>query len=146
MKVKEVVKRILDAAVWALIMGGEFLLIYRLTGIAEQMAPIVPQGGLIITSLAAVFIAFEVAIRLLKGTIFSYALDGARAIVSVAILAYTTNFGIIDMVMPLEGVTLRLSINFQPILAAFMLLGIVSLAKSIMEAVGFASKKLEGEV
>jgi len=145
-KVREVVKRVLDAAVWALIMGGEFLLIYRLTGVAEQMAPIVPQGELIITSLAAVFIAFEVAIRLLKGTIFSYALDGARAIASVAILAYTTNFGVVDMVMPLEGVTLRLSINFQPILAAFMLLGIVSLAKSIMEAVGFASKKLEGEV
>ena len=146
MKAKDIAKRVLSAAVWALIMGGEFLLIYKLTGMAEQIAPIIPEGGMIITSLATVFIAFEIGIRLLTGTIFRYVLDGARAVTSVALLAYTTNFGVLRLTIPMEEIALRVTIDFKTILAAFLLLGVVSLAKSIIEAIDFASKKVEEEV
>ena len=150
---KILLPRILRAALWSFIMGGEALIWLNLPGIGDVLAQALPAESTGVSYFLVIFIAFEVAIQLLAGTIFPYALSMARALISMYMLVQVTNGGIItlalnrspEMPIPL-GTTMVLTINFQTILTAFLLLSLVSLIKNLLQAIQFLADKAEEPV
>lgn len=140
---RKVLPRVLKAAFWGFFMGGEVLLFYSMLGFSEQFASFFPPAEPLFLAFMVLFISFEVAIHLLSGTIFPYALGVARALILMSLLIYTTNGGITTMAIPLDGVTLQLMIDFRTILAVFLLFSLVAVVKNVLQAVEFLSERAE---
>jgi len=150
-----IILRILSALVWGLIMGGEMLIFLHLPHVipgldSEIMEMILPEpmvNGA--TLFFAAFMMFEVAIRLLKGTVFPYILGVARAILSIILLVQITNWGIITLIIPskmkgiLIGNAIVLTFNFQKVLGAVLLIFLISIVKNMLQAVYFMSQREE---
>ena len=150
-----IIQRILSALVWGLIMGGEMLIFLHLPNVIpgldnEIMKMILPEtivNGA--TLFFAAFMMFEVAIRLLKGTVFPYILGVARAILSIVLLVQITNWGIITLTIPskirgiLIGNAIVLTFNFQKALGAVLLIFLISIVKNMLQAVYFMSQREE---
>jgi len=150
-----IILRILNALVWGLIMGGEMLIFLHLPHVipgldSEIMEMILPEpivNGA--TLFFAAFMMFEVAIRLLKGTVFPYILGVARAILSIVLLVQITNWGIITLTIPSKtrGILIRnaivLTFNFRKALGAVLLIFLISIIKNMLQAVYFMSQKEE---
>lgn len=150
-----IIQRILSALVWGLIMGGEMLIFLHLPNVIpgldnEIMEMILPEtivNGA--TLFFAAFMMFEVAIRLLKGTVFPYILGVARAILSIVLLVQITNWGIITLTIPskirgiLIGNAIVLTFNFQKALGAVLLIFLISIVKNMLQAVYFMSQREE---
>jgi len=141
---RKILPRVLRAAFWGFIMGGEALLLYNMPGFGGQFAGFFPSVEPLFLAFMVVFVSFEVAIQLLSGTIFPYALGVARALISMVFLVYITNGGIITIATPPEtGMTIRFVIDFRTILAVFLLFSLVTVAKNVLKAVEFLSERAE---
>ena len=150
-----IILRILSALVWGLIMGGEMLIFLHLPHVIpgldnEIMKMILPESIVNEATLFfAAFMMFEVAIRLLKDTVFPYILGVARAILSIVLLVQITNWGIITLTIPskMKGILLRnaivLTFNFQKALGAVLLIFLISIVKNMLQAVYFMSQREE---
>ncbi len=140
---RKILPRLLKAAFWGFLLGGEALFFYRMPEFGEQFASFFPSGGPLFLTFTVMFVSFEVAIQLLSGTIFRYALGVTRAIISMVLLVYITNGGIMTMTMPLEGVALHFMIEFRTILAVFLLFSLVTIVKNVLQALEFLSERAE---
>jgi len=141
--VKRLLGRILKAAFWGFIAGGEVLLFYQMPGFDEQFASFLPADEFLFLTFVIVFISFEVTMQLLSGTIFQYALGSARALISMALLVYVTNGGIMTIAIPFDVVTLHLMVEFRAILAVFLIFSLVTVVKNVLLAIEFLSGKAE---
>ena len=141
---RKILPRVLRAAFWGFIMGGEALLFYYISGFGRQFASFFPSGEPFFLTFMMILVSFEVAIQLLSGTIFPYVLGVARALISMAFLIYITNGGIITIAAPLEGgMMIHFVIDFRTILAVFLLFSLVTVAKNVLKAVEFLSERAE---
>jgi len=140
---KKILPRLLKAAFWGFIMGGEALLLYHILEFGGQFASFIPSGEPLFLTFLVIFVSFEVAIQLLSGTIFQYALGVARALISMVLLVYMTNGGIMTIAIPFEVITLHLMIDFRTILAVFLLFSLVTVLKNVLQAVEFLLEKAE---
>jgi len=144
--------RILKAAFWGFIMGGEILIpLYLMPDFASQIETLMPAAGTGLPTIAAIFVAFEVAIQLFDGTIFRYALSISRTMVSMILFIIFTNSGIIEVLMPPNGLpseagSLQILVDFSTILAALLVFSLLSIVKNILQAVDFLSQKAEEPV
>ena len=152
--VKLILPRVLRAAIWGFLMGGEMLIpllmMPEIGGIFQEFLPM-KYGGF--TSFLAIFVGFEVAIQLFRRTIIQYALSMGRAMVSSVIMVLMTNGGVMDFAIssfqgaPLPGgVAILFTIDFRVILAIFLLLSLLSMVKNLLQAVDFISEKAEEPV
>lgn len=147
---KILLPRILRAAVWGLLMGGELLLMSNIPGVGGALYRYLPIEPMAFSNFLLLFIFFEVAIQLLKGTIFPYVLSTARALISMILLVAITNGGILTMALqsapetPLPaGTGIVFSIDFQVVLSIFLLLSLLSIAKNVLNAIDFMAEKEE---
>ena len=140
---RRILPKIIKAAFWGFLMGGEALLIYFIPGFGEQLRAFIPTGGTYFSGLMVTFICFEVAMQLLSGTVFRYALGTARALVTMIVLLYATNGGIVSQAVPLGPVTIKVTVEFRAILAMLLILSLLVVFKNIMYAVEFLSERSE---
>lgn len=152
---KIIIPRVLRAIIWGFIMGGEMLLFLHLSqfapefgGEAIEFLPIQEMTGL--SYFFLVFAGIEVAIQLLRGTVFPYALSMARSIISIILLIQVTNGGIMTFTIqpPAEtqmaaGTSIILTLNFQPVLGVILLLSLISVVKNLLQAIDYLSQKEE---
>jgi len=151
---KIIIPRVLRAILFGFIMGGEMLLFLHLSQFAPEFGgdaigslPIQETAGL--SYFFLVFAGIEVAIQLLRGTIFPYALSMARSLISIILLLQITNMGIMSFAIQppggqmAAGTNIIFTLNFQPILGAILLLALVSMIKNLLQAIDFLSKKEE---
>jgi len=148
-----IIPRVLRAVLWGFIMGGDMLLLLHLSQFAPQFGgemmealPIRETAGL--SYFFLVFAGIEVAIQLLRGTIFPYALSMARSIISIILLIQITNGGIMTFTIqpPFEmaaGTSIIFTLDFQPVLAVILLLSLISMVKNLLQAIDFLSQKEE---
>ena len=148
-----IIPRVLRAILWGFIMGGEMLLLLHLSEFAPQFGgsmmeslPIREMTGL--SYFFLVFAGIEVAIQLLRGTVFPYAFSMARSIISIILLIQITNGGVMTFTIhpPSEmaaGTSLIFTLDFQPVLGVILLLSLISMIKNLMQAVDFLSQKEE---
>jgi len=144
--------RILKAALWGFIMGGEILIpMLIIPDFASQTGIIIPVGQTGLSTIAAVFVAFEVAIQLLDGTVLRYALSTARTIISMILLIIFTNGGIMVLsvppsALPPQAGSFQITVDFRTIIAALLVFSLLSIVKNILQAVDFLSQKAEEPV
>ena len=141
---RKALPRVLKATFWGFLMGGEALLLYRMLEFGGQFASFFPSGEPSFLTFMVIFVSFEVAIQLLSGTIFPYVLGVARALISMVLLVYVTNGGIITITAPPDmGVMIRFVIDFRTILAVFLLFSLATIVKNVLQAVEFLSERAE---
>lgn len=145
---KKVLPRLLKAAFWGFLMGGEAILFLRIVGLSDYIGSILPIDELYFFGFIIVFMLFEVAIQFLSDTIFKYALSIARATISMIYLVITTNGGILTITLPHEmapfGVEgIGFTIEFRSILLVFLTLSLISVVKNIFQAITFLSERAE---
>jgi hypothetical protein len=141
---KIIVPRVARAAAWGLIMGGEMLILMMFPGVGEQFTAFLPAKIMGFSNFLLVFIAIEVAIQLLRGTIFPYALSIARALISMFMLVLMTNGGVLTIAIQSSSeISIAFTIEFQTVLVIFLLLSLVSLIKNLLQAIEFLSEKTE---
>jgi len=144
--------RILKAAFWGFIMGGEILIpLYLMPDVITQIEEYMPVAGTGLPVIAAIFVAFEVAIQLLDRTVLRYALSISRTIVSMVLFIIFTNGGIIEIsmpsdVLPPDAGSLQVLVDFRTILAALLVFSLLSIVKNILQAIDFLSQKAEEPV
>jgi hypothetical protein len=145
--------RILKALVMGMIMGGEILILLNLPQIGGTLTQFFPKESTSISYFFAVYVIIEVAIQLLDGTIFPYALSVARALISMFVLVLVTNGGMFTIPIPTSpelpipsDMSVTFSVDFRAVLGIFLLLALVSLIKNMLQAVNFLSEKAEEPV
>jgi len=151
---KIIIPRVLRAILWGFIMGGEMLLLLHFSQFAPQFGgrameflPIQETAGL--SYFFLVFAGIEVAIQLLRGTVFPYALSMTRSIISIILLVQITNGGIMSFTIQpplgaqIAGTSIIFTLDFQPTLGAILLLSLVSIIKNLLQAIDYLSKKEE---
>jgi hypothetical protein len=142
--------RVMNATLWGFIVGGEVLILSNLAGIGGQFMEAFPIDQTTFSHILFIFVGLEVAIQLLRGTIFPYVLGVARALISMTILVLITNGGVMNVdiqappELPLQsGMSIILAMDFRVILGAFLLLSSLRLIKNLLQAVRFLSEKAE---
>jgi hypothetical protein len=147
---KIIIPRAVRAAFWGFIMGGEILILMQLTAMGGQFTAFLPAESTGLSYYILIFVIIELAIQLLQGTIFSYALRIARAFISIFMLVLMTNNGVLtlaiqsspEILMPAE-MSVAFTVDFQLVLVVFLLLSMVSLVKNLLQAIEFLSEKTE---
>jgi len=147
---KILLPRILRAAGWGLLMGGELLIMSYIPEVGGELYRYLPIEPMEFSNFLILFIFFEVTIQLLRGTIFPYALRTARALISMILLVTITNGGVMTMTIqstpetPLPtGMGIILSIDFKAVLSVFLLLSLLSIIKNVLNAIDFMAKTEE---
>lgn len=139
---RKILPRVLKAAFWGFLMGGETLLFSSLPMFRE--IPFLPSGyEPFFYGSMAVFVSFEVAIQLSSGTILQYALGAARALAVMMMLIFLSDGGVMTMTIPIEAVTLQLVLDFSVFLAMFLLISLLGIAKNVLQAICFLSERVE---
>jgi len=149
-----IVPRILRAALWSFIMGGELLIpLYMLPGIGGEFSGFLPVDQTSFSYILFIFIGFEIAIQLLRGTVIPYALSIARALISMIFLIFITNGGIMTLTfssspgVPLPpGLVISFTVDFRAILSIFLVFSLLSIIKNLLQATNFLSEKAEEPV
>jgi len=141
---KRVIPRAVKAIVWGFLMGGEVLILYGVSpefrGFSSAVLPIEEQSFF---GLMLFLVAFEVAIQFTSGTIFPYALSGARALILMAFFYYATNVGVISVGTPSGETPVRVIVDLRTVLAVLLMFSLLTLAKNVLQAIDFLSKKTE---
>ena len=148
-----IVPRVLRATLWGFIMGGEMLILLFIPDIGGRFQEFLPAEQMGFSYFLFIFIGFEVAIQLLRKTIFQYALSMARALVSMIVLIFITNGGIISFTIasspeiPLPpGVVILFTVGFRVVLGVFLLLSSLTIIKNLLQAIDFLSERAEEPV
>ncbi len=148
-----ILPRVLRAAFWGFIMGGELLIPLYVFDFGEQLEGLLPAELFGFTSLVFVFMGFEIAIQLLHGTILQYALSIGRSVASMIVLVLMTNGGVMSLSfssssqLPIPaGMVISFTIDFRTILGAFLLFSLLSVTKNLLQAINFLSQKAEEPV
>jgi len=83
---------------------------------------------------AAIFFTF--AVKVCEGTIYKYIFSIAQAFFLIIYIIYATNYG----VLTLNFEELRFTVEFVPLLALIIVACLLSLARSILQALEFTSQ------
>jgi len=147
---KIIIPRVLRAAFWGFIMGGEILIPLYIPEVGGRFLRVLPIEQTGFSYLLFVFVGFEVAIQLFRGTIIKYALSIARAFISMILLVVITNGGVMSLTIqsspeiPLPpGMNIIFTIDFKAILGILLLLSLLSVVKNMLQAIEFLSEKEE---
>ncbi|UCC33689.1 MAG: hypothetical protein JSW53_01425 [Candidatus Bathyarchaeota archaeon] len=94
---------------------------------------------------SAIVVFFTVVTELFSGTILRYAFSVGRALVLMMFFIYALNGGILTSTIQIPGQQLAIQIlaNLKALLAVLILLNVLGLAKSMLEATNFLARKVE---
>ena len=145
--------RVLRAALWGFIMGGEMLILLFIPDIGGKFQEFLPAEQTGFSYFLFIFVGFEVAIQLLRGTIFQHVLGMARALTSMIVMVFITNGGImsfaisssLDLPLP-PGVVISFTAGFRVVLGVLLILLLLSMIKNLLQAINFLSEKAEEPV
>jgi hypothetical protein len=137
---KSNIRRILSRALKATIKGAIFYVVYIV--LSQLLAPIseyVPNIQQIIEIFAAVYISLVIVTELVSGTIFQHVLNTAKSLFVIAYVILSLKTG----VFALTAENMSLVIDLRLFLAIGMLLGLLGLAKSVMQTINYVNEKAE---
>jgi len=142
--------RVLRATIWGFIMGGELLILLFLPAIGGTLQEFLPAEQTGFSYFLFIFVGFEVAIQLLRGTIFQHVLGMARALISIIVLVFITNGGIMSFTIssspeiPLPpGIVISFTVGFKVVLGVFLILSSLTIIKNLLQAIDFLSERVE---
>jgi len=135
-KIRANVLRVMKATVKAIVVYVIYIVLMRL------MAPIsmvFPDFQQIITTFVLVYIVLMVVGDLVSGSIFQHIFNAVKASFVIVYLVFTLNAGIFDYTFG----NLNLIIDLRLFLVIAMFLGLLGLAKSVLQAINYLNEKSE---
>jgi hypothetical protein len=137
---RKIVPKIFKAALLGVI---AYLPMYFLSALVSPIQPFFPWYAPLTNIFAGVFIFFLVAGVFSSGTVFQYVFGVARTLVLMIFFIYALNSGIITLAVPIEDATVNVIIDITVVLAMLLLVCILGIAKNVVQAIGFAARKVE---
>jgi len=137
---KSNIRRIVRKALKATIKGAVFYVVYIV--LSQLLAPIseyVPNIQQIIETFATVYVSLVIVTELASGTIFQYVLNTAKSLFVIAYVILSLKTG----VFALTAENMSLVIDLRLFLAIGMLLGLLGLAKSVMQTINYVNERAE---
>ncbi len=141
MSLKEILQRILKAAVMGLLW---LLLLYVLPALllSEFAGEVFPGYTQLFSTFAIVIVFFVVVGVLLAGTIFQHIFNVGKALVFMGFFIYALNGGFVAFDVEMVHVEADLRV----FLAMLLAIDFLGLAKSLLQAVDFLSRKAESQL
>jgi hypothetical protein len=116
-----------------------YVIYFVLWTFIAPIGEIIPGFQMMVEAFVIVYIIFIIIGELTSGTIFQYFFNVARALFVIGYLIFSLNGGIFGLTF--ENVSLM--VDFRLFLAIAMLLSLLGLAKSVLQAVNYMSEKAE---
>jgi hypothetical protein len=95
-----------------------------------------PEYLVLFAILAWATIFFTFAINVSEGTIYKFIFVIARALFLIVYVAYATNCGILTLSLK----EFHFTVEFVPLLALIIVIGLLSLVKGVLQAIEFTSQ------
>lgn len=142
---RRIVPRIVKATLWGTITFLMFYLPYKLFIMPMIMFPVAPElfseTVFYVFLITMVFFAFTT--KLFSGTIFQHALGIARALILIIYFIYVFRGGSITLAPSIGDITLKITLDLSVFLAMFVLISLLSLGKSLLQAIDFLARERE---
>lgn len=136
-------RKILFRASKATIKGSIFYGVYFV--LSQYMAPIftvVPSFQQTIESFVIAYTVLLIAGELTGGTVYQHFLNVAKALFVVGYLMLSMKSGVIELTLS----SIRIAVDFRLILTAAVLLGLLGVAKAVLQVVDYMSEKAESPI
>ena len=134
------IRGIVWRAIKATVKGVLFYAIYMLVwSFLVPVSEYVPSIQQVAETFVAIYIVLMMIGEFTSGTIYAQAFNVARALFVIAYLMMSVQGGMFSM--SFEGVSLMVDLSFLMVFA--MLLGLLGVAKSIMQAINYLAQKAE---
>jgi hypothetical protein len=134
--IRSIAFKALKATVKGLLFYAVYFILWTFIG---SFAEIVPRLQSMVETFVAVYIVLMIIGELTGGTIYQHFFNAAKALFAMFYLLLTLNGGIIN----LSFQNLALLIDLRLLLVIAMILSLLGLAKSVLQAVNFVSEKAE---
>jgi len=142
---RRIAPRALKATLWGTITFLLYYLPYKFLIMPLFMFPgvtdLVSEAFFYVFLTIVVF--FAVIIKLFSGTIFQHAFGIARALILMIYFIYAFRGGIIALAPSVGGVTFNIMLDLRIFLAMFILINLLSLGKSLLQAIDFLARERE---
>ncbi len=141
---RSIAPRALKAAFWGFITFLMYYIPYRLLLLPALMFPAVFPFTIntLFNEFLAIAVFFAVAIQLFHGTILQHVLSVAKALTLITYFIYAFKGGIITLTPSVGEATFKIIADIRVFLAMLILIYLLGLAKSIIQAINFlASEK-----
>lgn len=135
-KIRKYILRALKITLKVIIISVIYVFLMRFLAPASILIPGLQE---MITTFTVVYVVLMVVSDVTAGTILQHFFNGAKALFVIAYLIVSLNSGILNI----TAGSVNLIIDVRAFLIIIMLLGLLGLARSIMQAISFASERLE---
>jgi hypothetical protein len=134
--IKGIVWRAVKATVKAVLFYAIYLFVWSFLTPVSEYVPAIQQ---VAETFVAIYIVLMIIGEMTSGTIYAQAFNVARALFVIAYLLMSVQSGVFSM--SFEGVSLMVDLSFLMVFA--MLLGLLGVARSIMQAINYLHQKAE---
>ena len=135
-RLQEFALKILKATIKGVIFYGIYFVLSMFLAPVSEIVPNVLQ---IVEIFVVVYISLMIVGELTKGTIYHHFFNAAKALFAILYLALSLNGGIVGTTVQ----NVNLIVDLRLFLVVAMLLGLLGLAKSVLQAINFLNKKTE---
>ncbi|MCW4033986.1 MAG: hypothetical protein NWF03_01335, partial [Candidatus Bathyarchaeota archaeon] len=141
---KHVFPRVFKAAIWGTV---TFIIVYYLpmmlipSDIPQDIIPFDYTAKLF--DFALISVTFTVLGQLFSGTIFGCGFGVAKAIVIISYFFIVSEGGIFNVIVPVSGVTLNVTLDISIILLMIVSVNLLSIAKNLFEAITLLTEKTD---
>jgi len=137
-KVKKIVFKTLKAIIKGAIVYGIYILVWMfLSPISEY----VPELQLMIEAFIIVYISLMIIEEIASGTVFKYFFNLAKSLFVIGYLIFSLKSGVFGITFQKVSIT----IDLRLFLTIAMLLSLLGLSKSVLQAVNYMSERAEVE-
>jgi hypothetical protein len=135
-KVRNFTFKALKATVKGILVYGIYFVLWMFLAPVSEMVPGFQQ---MVETFVMVYIALMIVGELTSGTIFQYFFSVAKALFVIGYLIFSLNGGILGLTFQ----NVSLMVDLRLFLAIAMLLSLLGLAKSVLQAINYMSEKAE---
>lgn len=135
-RIRKNIFKVLKTTIKAVIIGVIYVLLLQVLAPASVMIPSLQE---IVATFVIVYVVLMVVGDLTSGTIFQHFFNGAKSLFVIGYLIFSLNSGILDYTFG----NVNLIIDVRLFLIVAMLLGLLGLAKSILQAINYVNEKVE---
>jgi len=138
--IEKSIPRIIKAAVWGAL---TYVFAYYLPMLMFPMDILPIEYGQLFYLFVGIIVFFAVVTKLFSGTILEYAFSIARALIMILYLIAVFNGGIISFAVSMEEASVNLAVNLEALLTILILVNLLGIAKSMLQATNFLAKKID---
>jgi hypothetical protein len=135
-RIRKNVPKIVKAAVKATVVCVAYFILVQFL---EPISTIIPGLQQMIQTFVIVYVVLMIISDLASGTLFQHVFNAAKSLFVVVYLVFFLNEGI----FPYTFENVNLIVDLRLFLVIAMLLGLLGLAKSVLQAINYVSERVE---